>query len=77
MSFKAGDDRHDFQATCPYNPAHKMPHSRLYYHIVQGCVDKEAQEQYFAHCPFDFLHVVPKAKLDDHILKCQLVEPAK
>ena len=37
MSFKKGDFRHDFKVSCPFNINHRMPVSRLLYHITSNC----------------------------------------
>ncbi|CAD8182589.1 unnamed protein product [Paramecium octaurelia] len=70
MSFKTGDERHDFQVKCPYNPSHQMPNSKLFYHISQGCQDKARLEHLYEHCPYNFMHVILKANMDAHLRQC-------
>ncbi|CAD8105341.1 unnamed protein product [Paramecium primaurelia] len=70
MSFKTGDERHDFQVKCPYNPSHQMPNSKLFYHISQGCQDKARLEHLYEHCPYNYLHVILKANMDAHLKQC-------
>ena len=44
--FKKGEERTDFQVQCPYNPNHKMPESRLMWHIINKCKDKKTMGKY-------------------------------
>jgi len=47
-----------------------MPHSRLLFHITQGCADKEQYGHLYEHCPYDFMHIIHKDKIENHIKTC-------
>jgi len=54
---------------CPYNANHKMPQSRLQWHLLK-CQDKKRNGFLYSTCPFNAIHQVLKTELSNHIAKC-------
>eukprot|EP01102_Stenamoeba_stenopodia_P015075 TRINITY_DN5099_c0_g1_i1.p1 TRINITY_DN5099_c0_g1~~TRINITY_DN5099_c0_g1_i1.p1 ORF type:complete len:127 (+),score=14.08 TRINITY_DN5099_c0_g1_i1:114-494(+) len=55
--------------SCPFNKEHRMPQSRLQWHLVK-CGSRKAREHEFANCPHNALHWVLKSELSAHLAKC-------
>lgn len=47
MNYKKGQTRPDFQVSCPFNFNHKMPFSKILFHISKGCKDKREKGTIF------------------------------
>ncbi|KAM6154244.1 gametocyte-specific factor 1-like [Erethizon dorsatum] len=55
---------------CPYIPTHRMPASRLQYHLV-SCKKKNPNiAKKMANCKYNACHVVPIKKLKEHEANC-------
>uniref|UniRef100_H0W252 CHHC U11-48K-type domain-containing protein n=1 Tax=Cavia porcellus TaxID=10141 RepID=H0W252_CAVPO len=55
---------------CPYIPTHKMPASRLQYHLVL-CKKKNPNiAKKMANCKYNACHVVPIKRLKEHEANC-------
>uniref|UniRef100_A0A8C2VG64 Gametocyte-specific factor 1-like n=1 Tax=Chinchilla lanigera TaxID=34839 RepID=A0A8C2VG64_CHILA len=55
---------------CPYIPTHKMPASRLQYHLV-SCKKKNPNiAKKMASCKYNACHVVPIKRLKEHEANC-------
>lgn len=54
--------------TCPYNSEHRLPNSRLPYHIVKCRPTYKGPK--LETCPFNATHLVPEGKLREHFADC-------
>ncbi|XP_004872883.1 gametocyte-specific factor 1-like [Heterocephalus glaber] len=55
---------------CPYNPTHRMPASRLQYHLA-SCKKKNPNiAKKMANCKYNACHVVPIKRLEEHEANC-------
>uniref|UniRef100_A0A8C9QFU4 CHHC U11-48K-type domain-containing protein n=1 Tax=Spermophilus dauricus TaxID=99837 RepID=A0A8C9QFU4_SPEDA len=56
--------------TCPYVPNHRMPASRLQYHLA-SCKKKNPNiAKKMANCKYNACHVVPIERLKEHEANC-------
>nr|XP_005325187.2 gametocyte-specific factor 1-like [Ictidomys tridecemlineatus] len=56
--------------TCPYVPNHRMPASRLQYHLA-SCKKKNPKiAKKMANCKYNACHVVPIERLKEHEANC-------
>eukprot|EP01099_Mayorella_cantabrigiensis_P005561 TRINITY_DN4507_c0_g1_i1.p1 TRINITY_DN4507_c0_g1~~TRINITY_DN4507_c0_g1_i1.p1 ORF type:complete len:381 (-),score=97.52 TRINITY_DN4507_c0_g1_i1:200-1312(-) len=55
--------------SCPYNPEHRMPPTRLQWHLVK-CPDKKYYGEQYATCPYNATHKILKSDLADHQRRC-------
>ncbi|XP_037703360.1 gametocyte-specific factor 1-like [Choloepus didactylus] len=56
--------------TCPYDPNHRMPASRLQYHLA-SCKKKNPKiAKKMANCKYNACHVVPIKRLKEHEATC-------
>lgn len=55
---------------CPFNYHHKMPLSRLPYHISFDCKDKREKGHLYKLCPFNSVHYVLIEAYDNHLRRC-------
>ncbi|XP_057174813.1 gametocyte-specific factor 1-like [Ursus arctos] len=55
---------------CPYDPNHRMPASRLQYHLA-SCRKKNPKiAKKMANCKYNACHVVPIKRLKEHEANC-------
>ncbi|XP_072623978.1 gametocyte-specific factor 1-like [Vulpes vulpes] len=55
---------------CPYDPNHRMPPSRLQYHLA-SCRKKNPKiAKKMANCKYNACHVVPIKRLKEHEVNC-------
>ncbi|KAM9230236.1 gametocyte-specific factor 1-like [Dugong dugon] len=55
---------------CPYDPNHRMPASRLHYHLA-SCRKKNPKiDKKMANCKYNARHVVPLKRLKEHEVTC-------
>ncbi|XP_072653739.1 gametocyte-specific factor 1-like isoform X2 [Canis lupus baileyi] len=55
---------------CPYDPNHRMPASRLQYHLA-SCRKKNLKiAKKMANCKYNACHVVPIKRLKEHEVNC-------
>ncbi|XP_044917843.1 gametocyte-specific factor 1-like isoform X2 [Felis catus] len=55
---------------CPYDPNHRMPASRLRYHLA-SCGKKNLKiAKKMANCKYNACHVVPVKRLKEHEANC-------
>ncbi|CAG9574039.1 unnamed protein product [Danaus chrysippus] len=52
--------------SCPYEPAHRVPQSRIQAHIVK-CQTKHPE---LSPCPYNATHRLPKTEMKNHVLAC-------
>lgn len=55
--------------SCPYNSEHRMPNTRLQWHLVK-CPDKKRFGEQYATCPYNATHKVLRSNLTEHKRKC-------
>ncbi|XP_004649042.2 gametocyte-specific factor 1-like [Octodon degus] len=55
---------------CPYNPHHRIPLSRLQYHLASCKRKNPKQAKKMASCKYNACHVVPIKKLQEHEAAC-------
>lgn len=70
MSFAKGDYRYDFEIACPYNLNHKMPYSKLVYHLNRGCKDQREKGHLFQQCQYNTLHIIRTELMAHHLKTC-------
>lgn len=70
MATKSEPADKDRWVQCPYNTEHKMPQSRLQWHLVK-CPEKRARGHLFTTCPFNSTHIILKSELGNHTRKCK------
>lgn len=54
---------------CPYNRTHRMPKSRLHWHIIQ-CTDYKRNKHLYEVCPYNSIHHIRREHLEAHKGKC-------
>ncbi|CAO2600573.1 Gametocyte-specific factor 1-like [Lemmus lemmus] len=55
---------------CPYDPNHRIPASRLQYHLA-SCKKKNPKiAKKMANCKYNACHVVPIKRLKEHEANC-------
>ncbi|XP_028724452.1 LOW QUALITY PROTEIN: gametocyte-specific factor 1-like [Peromyscus leucopus] len=55
---------------CPYNPHHRIPLSRLQYHLASCRKKNPKKAKKMASCKYNACHVVPIRKLAEHEATC-------
>lgn len=65
----AGNKEPEAMATCPYNPAHRLPLFRMKRHLVKCKLNGPAVEELVT-CPLNITHRVPQPELAYHIETC-------
>ncbi|KAL6051180.1 hypothetical protein STEG23_006257 [Scotinomys teguina] len=55
---------------CPYNPHHRIPLSRLQYHLASCRKKNPKKAKTMASCKYNACHVVPIRKLTEHEATC-------
>ncbi|XP_069351527.1 gametocyte-specific factor 1-like [Eulemur rufifrons] len=55
---------------CPYNPHHRVPLSRLQYHLASCRRKNPKQAKKMASCKYNACHVVPIKELEEHEAAC-------
>lgn len=54
--------------SCPYNPAHLVPYTRMPYHLLK--CRRNYNGPPLDTCPYNATHLVPKGTLKEHYTKC-------
>ncbi|CAH2101302.1 unnamed protein product [Euphydryas editha] len=52
--------------SCPYDPSHRVPRSRIQAHIVK-CQKKHPT---LASCPYNATHRLPQSEMTEHVQQC-------
>uniref|UniRef100_A0A673TTY3 CHHC U11-48K-type domain-containing protein n=1 Tax=Suricata suricatta TaxID=37032 RepID=A0A673TTY3_SURSU len=55
---------------CPYDPNHRMPASRLQYHLASRRKKNLRIAQKMANCKYNVCHTVPVKRLKEHEANC-------
>ncbi|KAM5219573.1 LOW QUALITY PROTEIN: gametocyte-specific factor 1-like [Hipposideros larvatus] len=55
---------------CPYDPHHRIPHSRFQYHLALCRKRNPKKAKKMASCKYNACHVVPTKKLEEHEATC-------
>ncbi|XP_019492474.1 PREDICTED: gametocyte-specific factor 1-like [Hipposideros armiger] len=55
---------------CPYDPHHRIPHSRFQYHLASCRKRNPKKAKKMASCKYNACHVVPTKKLEEHEATC-------
>ncbi|XP_045384850.1 gametocyte-specific factor 1-like [Lemur catta] len=55
---------------CPYNPHHRVPLSRLQYHLASCRRKNPKKAKKMASCKYNACHVVPIKELEEHEAAC-------